>query len=411
MTYSSLLLIEETDAIQGGAATRSMALMGGGLPLMGSEWGGKNQNKTTWYPGNGEEATQQVLGPRELPSHWRGEWRITMLPKTPCRYISDDGSVVLITSPFSLWNLLETMFRSGIPLRVTWAQQSTTGDDTQEGKVVREGLADTWHFKPIRIQDIDWDIEFVWRGRGGVRPRVSTTRSNLVTTNGPAFQDAVKALVNNNLAIANLRQNPAKLTLGQIEAIADTPTKIADAAARSVQQIESQVGQVVNIAATLANQPVQIQARAVDLAQNTVAQLNNFYDELSRTPVEQLTTRQKLSSLLQAHLRFGQASDDALASSDAGRTFTEQLRAVVQATSLTGAISPTRTSNPSSILQVYVCKQGDTPESVSQRYYGTTDHAVDVLRANRMAWHTSSFPMGKVIVIPALQTTQATIGA
>src|ERR1700722_19815557 len=66
---------------------------------MGAEWAMKVSAVTTWYPGNPDEATQQVLGPQELPSRWNGDWRRTMIGTSPGGYIAEGGTALQLLAP------------------------------------------------------------------------------------------------------------------------------------------------------------------------------------------------------------------------------------------------------------------------------------------------------------------------
>lgn len=405
MSYRSTITIEEVATSTGGAG-RTVILGGPTLPFQGAEWPGHLRVVTTWYPGNAEEATQGVLGPTEMPSKWSGEWNRTRMSRSPAQFTDVGGDAVSIVDPMVLWDALEAMFRAGRRLRVTWSVASDENVPSQTGKVVREGRCTDWNFKPARLQDIAWEMTFEWMSRGGVTPRVTSTRGNLVQNTSAAYLAAINKLQIANQLAANARNTPNRLTLGQLEQLASYPSRLANSLARQVQAIGSQVQQVVDIASTLATQPVQVAQRATSLARNTVAQTNNFYDSLSRIPYELMSNRRQLDGFIRGAVTFGTNSDIAQDAARAGREFAAQLRQTVQATSLTGALSNDGTSSPAQIEQVYVCKTGDTPETVSQKFYATSDHGVDILRANRLAWHTSTFKPGKIIIIPTL--TQAT---
>src|SRR5437868_2429735 len=109
--------------------------MGGGLPFWGAGWASSLQVSTSWYQGN-DSATQQVLGPREMPSTWSGEWTRTILSRTPCK-VREDGVESDVVSAMVLREAVETIHRSGRRIRATWAVTGSTRD--QSGKIVREG--------------------------------------------------------------------------------------------------------------------------------------------------------------------------------------------------------------------------------------------------------------------------------
>ena len=402
--FSSSLVILELDSAAG-QQPRQLTLKGPSLPFMGANWGSKQIVITTWYQGNGDEATQQVLGPQETPTRFSGEWRRTMLGKAPAQYSDEVGHIDDVVDPQILRDALEAIMRGGMLCRVTWAVQgSNDNDPSSSGKIVREGRITSCDFKHTRIQDIAWEAEFAWKSRGATAPRVSSVRGNTVNADSAAFIATLNAL----LAAAQLAQlqkfNPSALTLGQLEAVASYPSQVANSLARQVQSLTSSAGQLVQIATTLASQPVQVANRAVDLAQNTVDQANNFKDELGQIPYEGQTTKTKVADLIRSAVSFSTQSDLAQTTARAGEAFARKLQQQFQSTNNKGNNDPTTLADPNSVEQVYITKDGDTPQRVSVRYYKTPDHAADILRCNRLPWHLPVFPTGKILIIPALNT-------
>jgi phage tail protein X len=379
---------------------------------MGAEWGMKNNVITTWYQGNGAEATQQNLGPQELPSHWHGEWRRTMLGSDPQGYTDDSGTVYDIVDPLSMWNAIEAIARGGQRLRVTWGVTTDNGDPSAQGSVVRDGRVLECKFRPARIQDIEWEIEFQWLGRGGVTPKVTSTRSNTVASDSSAYQNALNYLVDANQQAQLDYYNPTYFSLGVLEAVASLPVGLTLSLSATVSIATSDVLGAVTIAATLSSQPVAVQNNAITLAQDSVTQSNNFYDELSQTPYELLTQNSyQLSSLLFSFNLFAPQSDAAQSLAQEAQLFAAQLRQQVQGFSSgsQGVVDPKRLGDPNNILTIYTTKDGDTPALVSARMYGgSPDHAADICRANGLSWYTPSFTSGIQLVIPRLSSTNAT---
>jgi nucleoid-associated protein YgaU len=77
---------------------------------------------------------------------------------------------------------------------------------------------------------------------------------------------------------------------------------------------------------------------------------------------------------------------------------------------IAGRTDPTRLGNPNTVIAAYIIKAGDTPESISQHFYKTPDHAVDILRANKLSWYTATLTAGHILIIPALATQSASQG-
>jgi hypothetical protein len=404
--YTSTIVIQELAS--GSGSPRIVTLVGSALPFMGAEWGMKSNVITTWYPGNGQEATQQVLGPQELPSRWSGNWARTLMGRSPVGYVDDTGAPLQIVDPNDLREVLEQISRAGQRLRVTWSQLSAA--KSAQGTIVREGRMTELKFKYLRLQDISWDIQFDWMSRGSKGGQhVTSTRANTVVNNSAAYLNAILKLQAANTAASLAYLNPKALTLGQIEALANTPTVLANSIARSLQEIVSNATQVVALAQTIASQPVQIANRAVDLARDTVSQVNAMYDTLSQIPYESMSTKSKVADLVTAWSTFGQQSDLAQGAARSAQQFSTQLEASVQAY-IQGHKNTSKLSSPQNVDQVYICKLGDTPGSISQRFFGTPDRAVDILKTNGLSWYTPVLPPGKILLIPILQSTDPTQG-
>jgi phage tail protein X len=379
---------------------------------MGAEWGMKNVVITTWYQGNGAEATQQNLGPQELPSRWSGEWRRTMLGSTPQSYVDDSGASYSIVDPLSLWNAMEAIARGGQRLRVVWGVTTDNGDPSAMGTVTRDGRILECNFKPMRIQDIGWQCEFQWLGRGGVAPAVTATRANTVASSSAALQNALQTLIDANDASQLDEQNPTIYSLGELEALSDLPSSFLLNLNTQVALISVDIEGAVTIAATISSQPVAVQNNAVTLAQNAVDQSNDFYDQLSQQPYELLTQNTyQLSGFLYALNTFAPQSDAVQALAQQAQQFAAQLRQEVQSynSAAQGTISPTRLGDTNNILQIYTTRDGDTPAAISARMYqGSPDHAADILIANGLPWYQPSFPHGIQLVIPRLSVTNKT---
>jgi hypothetical protein len=254
-------------------------------------------------------------------------------------------------------------------------------------------------------------VTFEWVSRGQGSPsKATSTRADNVVANGAAYQQALQALIDAN-SLAQLQKfNPSSLSLGQLEQLANLPTALVTSLSRQVLQLEHTIGQVVNIAATLASQPLHIRQAAVNAARNAVSLANQFYDQLSHTPCEQLANKARVASILRAHAAFGAQSDAARALARQALIFAQQLRQQVQAASLQGEITPARLGDPSAAAQKYITRAGDTPTRVSQLFYKSPDFAVDILRANGRSWYQSTFDPGTVLVIPVLQTGAGSSG-
>lgn len=413
-TYSSALLVEELDA-PAGKQPRTVTLQGPGLPFQGANWGFTNTLPTKWYPGNGDEATQQVLGPQEMPSSWQGEWCRTMMGLAPSLATDENGLRITVVDPDMLFTLLEGIFRGGARLRVTWSQ--TSDNPSSRGKKIREGRCASFNGKYTRFQDVAWEASFTWQSRGARVQTVTATRDGSADAASAALSLAMTDLASQIAAAPFIASNAAiyksasTITLGQLEAIANTPARIANRLQQSILQLQHKLQSVVAIAQTLASQPQQVVGAAVNTARNAVAVANQFVDQQGQTPPETLTTKSNVHDLLRSFRYFGQTSDAARASANAAQQLAAQLQARAPTPAGAGTLNPQSASSQNGdMLAVYVTKDGDTPARLSARFYGgAMDHGVDILQANRLPWYQPTFPTGKVLFIPRLKAQQRTV--
>lgn len=411
-SYSSAVIIEEL-AAPTGKKPRSITLQGPSLPLQGANWGGENNLKTTWYAGNGDEATQQDMGPMESPSNWKGDWRRTMMGKSPTTAVQDDGSPLTIVDPLVLANLLEDIFRTGMRLRVTWSVSSN--NTSGRGKIIREGRCAKWDFQPTRVQDIEWTATFAWQSRGARTQTVTNVRDGALDA-----QTAAMNIANANLASSiadqnfsqsnsNILNSATHLTLGQLESLANLPLALMKSVGRTIERIQSQLEQVAGIAITLASQPAAVVNAAINTAKNAIAAANQFVAQLGRLPIEIQVHAAKgsVSDLIRAARYFGQVSDATVLASRAAQNLVDRMRQSAPTPAGAAKRSPTdATSQQGDLLAVYSARDGDTPQRLSQRFYGSPDHAVDILQANRLPWYQATFLKGQVLIIPVLKTSQ-----
>jgi hypothetical protein len=391
-----------------------VTLQGPSLPFRGAEWGFENSLVTEWYPGNGDEATQQNLGPREGPSQWQGEWTRTRMGKFPTLAVDDRGNPLTIVSPFVLYQFLEQILRAGQRLRVTWAVASDSSDS--RGKIVREGRCKSFKINPDRIQDIPWSVTWEWQSRGARVQKVTDANdTGNLAASAAAMQLALANMASVAAAQAFIASNASvpgsasAITLGQLEKLADAPTALVHGLSRSFLKIQSELSQVVGIATTLASQPAQIVSAAVNSAKDAIAVANQSLDALGQVPVEQMSADQSVGDLLRSYRYFGQNGEAARAAAIAAQNLLAQMQRRAATPSGAGVLDPRSAQvQPGDDIAMYVTKDGDTPQRISQRFYGSPDHAVDIMQANRLPWGQPTFKKGQILQIPALRKQQLT---
>lgn len=102
-----------------------------------TSWEGLQRIKRTYYAGN-TRATLQVMGPTEEGTNLNGTWKDIFL-----------GRGVAM----QLVQLFDAIRRSGALLKVQW------------GPIVRIGMLERFKFTPERLEDVQWEMQFVWAGQ------------------------------------------------------------------------------------------------------------------------------------------------------------------------------------------------------------------------------------------------------
>lgn len=365
---------------------RTIELRGPAQPFQGANWGGQQRVVTTWYSGNPTEGTQQVLGPIEKESNWDGKWRTTQMVKAPSTF-NENGREIALLEAFPLAQQLEDIFRLGSLLRVTWANKGRS--------IQREGRCAEWDFNYDRVDDIEWSMVWDWSGRGVRSQRAVSTRKN------PVQQDlqsmALTALdvtvIDDINGLASSRRNTRlsanRFTLGQLENLAQAPLVTTRSFFRKAQQIADRVKRIGELIGTVRSLPFQIANQALDQANNAASIANNFVDEMSRRPPEANSTKAKVSNLTRTTSYFGDATTQAQLLARSAR----RLRARVESSA----------QQQNTILATHVTRQGETLQSISRKYYGTTDEAPTIARANRLPLNQTTLEARTILIIPTIE--------
>jgi hypothetical protein len=406
-SYSSSIVVQGLDSKRN--VTSTLTLRGGGLPKMGAaSWGLESRLSTTYYAGNPLDATQQFTVAGELPSEWSGEWNLTRLNRSPCSYDGSGagGSAQDVVSPGTLIDVFESLQLAGTLVRATWTVDS---DDPNSARTVtRIGRIKRFEAHYVRSMDVEWAVVFAWKSRGAQLGRVATTReggassaSDLIAAAYASFADLVtisEPMLNSNLSI-NL--SASQFSLGQLEQLAAYPSTLLKTFSNSIGRIVQQVSRAVSIINTVRSIPASLENTVVSLARDTVQQANQFADSISHTPSEQLSLSRNVADLARAARYFGQAHDQAQALSAAAQQAIAQVRTAKARAQVVGEQVPHASSgNAGGILAIYRTKAGDTPQSIAQKYYGTIDQDVAILRMNKLPYYQATFSPGTLLVIP-----------
>jgi hypothetical protein len=408
---SSSLTIQELRSTGRG---RTLTLIGAGLPFMGAEWGFENNLITTWYPGTGAEGSQQVLGPRELPSNWQGEWKRTMLSRSPCVYTDENGTTVNIVQPSRLRDIIESIGRAAYRLRVTWEVTETEAAGGG-GKIVREGRIKQARFPHDRWTDIRWNVEFHWMSRGGAKQTPVDTRddskfASLVGVTTETAKAAIATWARLNRALNGVDGSATSFTLGQLESLADYPLQLANQLKQTVERATTTFQQIAGLAAKVTSLPKALANSAVNEAQNVEAVVRQWRDTFSRRGTETLSRKATVSDVLRASTYFTAVAESTFGLGRQAHALEVKFRDVLQPAG--NQATPTRRATGSTdigrLIAIHRVKAGETPQMISARYYGDPDHVIDIMRANRLPWHQTAITPGTLLVIPVLTASSPT---
>lgn len=412
----TVLLIEEQTPPRPDVKPRSISLTGTGLPFKGAGWGGKQRVVTSWYSGN-SEASQQVLGPQESPSQWSGMWRRTQLGRNPIVFTDENGVERRIVDPMRAREIIEDIGRAGARLRVTFYVRSVAfvgragTEDTKEFRIVREGTLSSWDFPIDTDTDIGWSLNFDWSGRGQANNAVVGSRDDETmekTADALSSANEFTALAVDNkikkLKGSKIPKTADVFTLGKLEQIANTPQALVTKLTRDLTRNVNQIKRVANVVQTVRAAPFTVANTIVNFARNTVSICNNTNDTLQRTPPEAQVLKQTVGSFVRSSRYIAEISETTREGARSGQDADDAVRKVVVTGANRGTISVRESSGTRAgdIIAVHVAKTGDTPQTVSMRYYRVPDQGAVILRSNRLPLHTPSFVRGKILIIPAL---------
>lgn len=412
----SVILVEEMTPPRAGAKPRSVALGGTALPFKGADWPGEQRMTTTFYTGN-REGSQQTLGPTLGPSSWEGAWHRTMLGRHPVTYVDDQGVEQRVVAPMRLREIFESIGQGGALLRVTWMSASTTfvgGDDKTERydqhKVVRMGRLQKWSFPIDTEMDVKWSFTFAWVGVGA-DPKVVARRDDMdfqasadaLSASNEALRELIDARIR-TVAGSRVPKVASKLTLGKLEAIAKTPQTLAAGLARNLQRNVSQARAVADVALVARAAPFAAANTVVDFARNTVNLTKVYVDTFGRQPAEATVLKPKVRAMVRSYKYLVDIAESARQASSRAQDVDDAVRRVVAASANGGnvAVKDSSSTRAGEILAVHVCREGDTPQRLSTRYYGNPDNGAAILKSNRLPLHTPAFERGRVLIIPTL---------
>lgn len=235
VTQGTSFTIEQLDS--NGETLRTIVLRDRFMPYREVEWEVQQRVKTTWYPGN-PVATQQVLGPMEMPTTIKGMWK----DRFAAGALEIDG-IASSRRAADAVSLFHDLVRAGLPLRVSWFTE------------VRIGIMTRFTPSYDRATDVEWEAEFEWQSRG------DAGEVRLDPINPPAALGT--DLFGQLLDVIGTISDVARLARNFQAALIDLVNEIGDAVAGLVEVLE--------IANTLASLPATVAAAVA-------AQVNSIVD-------------------------------------------------------------------------------------------------------------------------------------
>lgn len=395
---------------------RALRLVGSGLPKQGAAWGGKQRLVTTWYPGNGAQASQQVLGPTENQTPMNGVWRTTQLTRTPAVFEGKPGAETKIAFADSLREIFEDMLRGGALLQVYWinAEAQTFGARS----IYRVGRAADWNFAYDRMDDIVWSVTWDWTSRGLNQQKVTEFRDDPTNAQQQAqFQAVATALAD---AIDGVKLKASKRTvplsankfsLEQLGQLLDAPKNLMRDFGQSMNRISNRVNHLSGLINKAKGMPYEVGNQFLDACLTAVQASNGFYDAMTQKPPELLETQSTLASLTRAASYAKGVTDTSAIVASKSNELAQSIRAQIQVRRVSGAsgnaFPPPGPATASSLagdrtqVETHIVKQGETLLSISQKFYGLPEGAYGIAFSNGLS--LKEIPrVGKVLIIPPL---------
>lgn len=229
--------------LMGGVPTGQIWLQGRSLPYRPIVFKGKQRVKTTWLPGN-PVATQQVMGPTEEPTTINGTWKDRFL-----------GNGVAM----DLANLFQDLRRTGPLVEVSWGAGIVDGSVIGTG-IVRQGIITDSEFTIDRPQDVQWRIEFTWRGDNqAVAPGVLTV----------GVENPRQGFANVKQSLQDVLDNLAGFEDSPLSTLVQLPGKLRadiDSTAKQMEAVIALVQDGAGLGTSLVDLPSVVALRATQVA-------------------------------------------------------------------------------------------------------------------------------------------------
>lgn len=419
-----------------GTDLRRVELRGRAMPYRKIGWGVSQRVNTIWYPGN-PVASQQVIGPEELPTTMKGIWKALYLTGhdggTPTVLVNrrgDQASGSAGNQPSDIVDLFQEMCRSGVVWRVTWLSEVRKG--------VMTSFTPTW----IRQTDCEWELTMEWSSRDdedNVPLDIPGTGDNSLdlfgalndfldlVAAGPLVTRQLLAMAVNDIRAIQETVSKAIDILASVESLISAPAHIIGALKAALNQLARQI--------TVAIRRIAGSTQASATAIASLGQIKNTTEFLTKgqslvagtaaaddapagIPSE---TADKLANGTTDPTTNGLGAGSGgsgSASATSGQLEFEKWRRGLAAKMIKmffimqQAIAEVESRSAPKNLRVVTVREGDTLYSISVREYGSPDYANYIAAANNL--RSAILVPGQVLRIPARPTGPAkdpTIGS
>lgn len=397
---ASTVTIEELSGLK-----RVLQLRGGAMPNSGAPFPAALRVTTTWLPGNGTEATQQVLGASDGAPEWEGYWSTPVLASLPSSYSEGGGDPRPVATAKTLWDIVDAIRAAGSKLRMTWTQD----DDLT---VVREGRITEFEVRPRTKHDITWTMSWEWTGRGGASSRVVSLKKDQQLAKHKQIENELNKLAAELSASTLFSSNrdiyasASSFSLGDLESFVDSFSTLTQGFARQVTLFGSRIRQLGELIESVESLPADIAQQFVDAAASIMSDCAAFNDAVTRRGPEAYTLFDQSASVkaiahAAAYLSAAKAASDRVILACAGARSALLKKSGIEPGSPAAAGKPTPTA-----VSFVIAKQGDTFASIAKKKLGDPNLGPAVAKATGYAWFDPAPLVGEVVVIPSQQAAQ-----
>lgn len=398
-TPSSFLIETQT------GPKRTLELRGRALPYRGLAFEGTTRAEVTWFPGNAV-GSLQVMGTEESPTTANGQWKDRFIMSSTDEGVSvqPDGIALFngqqVASAKALVDAVELIRSSGQLIKLTWDAFTRTG-------IIKRFKANLQ-----RIEDIEWEMEFLWNSRGQVVTPVTLPTSVVVESFAQKVQNLAAALKGRLKppAAFNLVAGFSKQLEALMSSIDDAALDIQNTATASIATLLSPVDVLEN-AIALAERailsPLEAIQRSIAAAvqvQNKAQEIVDFVESVPSAAVVQLTSTE-MTAFNAGYLPSPTAAvpfATALGADQWRRGVKNAARALAVETAQDAEVL--RQQQRSDLLAVFTARGSMDLRQVAQQFYGTVDEWRRIMQFNNFG--SSELAAGQMVLVPKLSTDE-----